>query len=155
MVRVGFHETLHGGFYLLADPVDERAADLELDIEVPRLRHLVPSLTARLVGQIRLEGFADSPVTGKIVIVPDQKRGIYELAFTGQDGAPYRFRGQKELLVLNLGDALTLLEGSIYDSSAGEIGRLVARFDVRGNLGSLLRSIRVHWGEGATPAPPR
>ena len=34
MLGFRYREVLHGGFYLLASPVDERAADLFLDVEV-------------------------------------------------------------------------------------------------------------------------
>jgi hypothetical protein len=146
MFALTYRETLHGGFYLLADPVDERPADFDLHVDVPRLSRFVPSLTATLSGKVRLEGFAESsPATGKLVLVPDQRRAIYELSFAGTDGATYRFRGQKEFLVLNPADALTLLQGSVYDEGAREVGRAVLRFDARGNLGSLLRSIRLRW----------
>jgi hypothetical protein len=146
MPGLAYREALHGGFYLLSDPMDERAADFDLGVDLPRLSRFVPSLTAGLEANIHLEGFADKAhATGKFVLVPDQRRGIYELSFLTNDGAPVRFRGQKEALLLNLADALTLLQGSVYDASAREIARVVVRFDPRGSLGSLLRSIRVHW----------
>jgi len=44
--------------------------------------------------------------------------------------------------VLNLLDSLTLLQASVYDGDAREIGRATVRFDPE-HLGSLVRSLRV------------
>jgi hypothetical protein len=139
-----YRETLHGGFYLLADPVDERAADLLLDVEARDVGALVQSRTATLGGEVRLEGFADAArVAGELVFDPEEKRASYELRFTGNDGETYRFRGYKELSWLNPVDSLTLLRGSLYDDEAREIGRALVRFDARGNWASLVRSWRL------------
>ncbi len=144
MVGFAFRETLHGGFYLLADPVDERAADLLLDVDTPDVAAFVQTRTARVKGELTLSGFADAArADGTLVVDPDEKRASYELGFRGNDGETYRFRGHKELSWLSLLDSLTLLHASVYDETAREIGRATIRFDARGNMGSLVRSLRV------------
>ena len=144
MPSLSFREVLHGGFYLLSDPVDERTADLQLAVEVRSLGAFLQSLTANLAGEVGFEGFADDAYAeGKLWLTPEQRRATYEVSFPGNDGSPYRFRGHKELELLNPADALTLLQGSVYDANAREIGRAVVRFDARGGLGSLMRSIRL------------
>jgi len=144
MLGFTYRETLHGGFYLLADPVDERAADLLLDVRATDVAAFVQSRTAKLGGELTLGGFADAArAEGTLVLDRDEKRASYELGFRGNDGKTYRFRGHKELSWLNLLDSLTLLQASVYDGDAREIGRATVRFDARGNLGSLVRSLRV------------
>lgn len=144
MLGFAYRETLHGGFYLLADPVDERPADLLLDVLVADVPAMLQSRTARLGGEVRFEGFADhATVEGELSVDPEEKRASYELRFHGNDGSSYRFRGHKELSWLNFVDSLTLLKGSLYDKDAREIGRALVRFDARGNMGSLLRSWRL------------
>lgn len=144
MLGLRYREVLHGGYYLLASPVDERAADLFLDVDVGDVSRFTQSRTARLRGTIKLEGLADDArVSGKVVVNPDQKRITYELRFGGNDGARYRLRGYKQLEVLSLLDSLTLIRGSLYDADAHEIGRAMVRFDLRGNWKALLRSVRI------------
>jgi hypothetical protein len=144
MLGFRYREVLHGGYYLLSSPVEERAADLSLDVEVHDVSRFTQSRTARLRGTIKLEGLADDArVSGKMVVSPDQRRVAYELRFGGNDAARYRLRGYKQLEALNLVDSFTLIRGSLYDAEARETGRAMLRFDARGNWKALLRSVRV------------
>ncbi len=161
MLGLRYREELHGGFYFFTRPLDERAADLSLDVVIPDVARFGPSCVAELGGPVRLEGFADDPRSGgKLVFDVAEKSAVYELSFTGgkpgssaveggaADALPwglYRLRGFKQLDPLNLVDSLTLVRASIYAPDAHEIGRATLRFDARGNLGSLLRSFRVTW----------
>ena len=141
-----YREEMHGGFYLLANPVDERPADLALSIEVPDVTSFALTKTARLGGTLKLEGFAHEGHTeGKLVLDVEARRATYTLPFRSVDGRLHQLRGYKQLEVLNLVDSFTLLRVSLYDDTPYEIGRAVLRFDARGNLGSLLRSIRPVW----------
>jgi hypothetical protein len=146
MLGFRYQELLHGGFYFLASPVDERSADLTLDIEVRDLPAFALSRTATVHGRVKLAGFADDPDgTGKLVFDKDEKRALYEVSFRADDGVAYRLRGYKQLEVLNLVDSFTLVRGSLYDMDAREVGRVVVRFDVRGNWASLVRSFQPTW----------
>jgi hypothetical protein len=146
MLGFSYREALHGGFYFLDDPRDERAADLKLDVDVKDALALMHSRTATLSGDIKLDGFAESVrADGVLIIDPDQKRVSYELSFVANDHARYRFRGHKELTLLNFADSFTLVQASLYNDRAREIGRAVVRFDARSNWASLLRSFRLRW----------
>jgi len=139
-----YKERLHGGYYLLADPTLERAADLVLEVLARDVGALAQTRTAELHGEVRFEGYADSAdAHGKLVLDPEEKRASYELTFTANDGSRCRFRGYKELSWLNLMDSFTLVSGSLYDDTAREMGRAVVRFDLRGDWASLVRSIRL------------
>jgi hypothetical protein len=146
MLGFSYRETLHGGFYFLDDPRDERAADLVLDVDVKDAMALVHSRTATLGGEITLDGFAEKVHgEGVLIVDPEQKRLNYELSFVADDRARYRFRGHKELSLLNFADSFTLVQASLYNDEAREIGRAVVRFDARGNWASLVRSFRLRW----------
>jgi len=146
MVGFRYHEALHGGFYFLAHPVDERAADLALDFEVPDLTAFAVSHVAKAYGSVKLEGFADDPNgEGKLVFDRNNKRALYEVSFTTLDGARFRFRGHKQVELLNPVDSFTLVRASLYDADAREVGRAVVRFDVRGNWRSFVKSFRPIW----------
>jgi len=139
-----YREVLHGGFYFFTDPVDERAADLALDVEVASAAAFAQSHVAQLTGEMTLEGFAEHVrVEGTLVFDREQKRATYTLRFTAGDGAAYVLRGYKELEVLNLVDSFTLVRASLYSDAAREVGRAVLRFDVRGGWKALLRSVRL------------
>jgi hypothetical protein len=147
-----YTEELHGGFYFLSTPVDERAADLRLDVAVPDVAAFGQLHTAELRGPLKLEGFADArgaDVQGKLVLDLEGQRALYELSFTGGDDAHpvgrYRLRGYKQFELLNLVDSFTLVRASLYDADAREIGRAMLRFDARGNWASLVRSFRLAW----------
>jgi hypothetical protein len=144
MLGFRYREVLHGGFYFLDHPVDERAADLDLQVTVREWSSFARAATptADIEGPLTLEGFAEDPrASGQLALQPEQKRAIYELSFVAPGGR-HRLRGYKEFELLNLIDSFTLLRASLYDDSAREIGRAVLRFDARGNLGRLLRSFR-------------
>jgi len=128
MFGVTYRETLHGGFYLLSDPVDERPADLQLDVEATSVVGFAQSGSAKLAGEITLGQFADRVrAEGTFVVDAEERRASYELHFTGNDGARYRFRGHKELSWLNLVDSFTLVRGSVYDIHGREVGRATVR----------------------------
>jgi hypothetical protein len=144
MLGVRCREILHGGFYLLSDPVDERPADLFLDVDIPDVTNVARSRLARLRGTIRLEGFADDPrAAGKLIVNREQRRLAYDLRFGALDGTRHRFWGYRQLELLDPIDSATLIRASLYDGDAHEIGRAMLRFDLRGGWKALLRSFRV------------
>ncbi len=143
MAGFRFREVLHGGFYMLAAPVDERPADMSLTIEVTDLTAFAGNFTARLAGSLDLDGFArEGHTEGTLVVDPEARRVTYKLPFRALDGSVHRLRGHKQLELLNLVDSFTLIRASIYDDAAYEVGRALLRFDVRGNWASLVRSLR-------------
>jgi hypothetical protein len=143
MLGFRYEEVLHGGFYFFKSPVDERAADLTLDVEVSDVTAFVQEHTARLHGRVALEGFADDGHgEGKLVFDRDNQRALYDIGFAATDGGRYRFRGYKQLEALNPVDSFTLVRASLYDAEGREVGRSVVRFDARGNWKGLLRSFR-------------
>ncbi len=144
-MRLLFHENMSGAYHLLARPLEDRAAELSLDVSIDRLRDFVRAPALRVEGTLSLEGVATArPCTGKISLrIVNEQRIPYDLRFLGDDGCAYRLCGQRDLTVPKLADALTVLPMSLCDPTAREVGRAVLRFDARTELGQLIRSIRV------------
>ena len=140
-----FEETLRGTYHLLANPTDERPIQLAVVVRALGLRAFTLHKTAIVTGTIDLQGFADQrPVSGTLAFRHLQERRIpYELHFQGNDTLPYIFRGQRDLRLIALADALTALPGSIYSQDDDEIGRATLRFDWRGELAKVFRSFRI------------
>lgn len=149
-MRLGFEfrETMRGSYFLLADPTNERPMNFAVSVQAKGLGAFAREPVASLAGQVTCEGFATGKaLTGTLAFrLHDQKRLVYEFRFEGDDGKPYRFRGQKDVTPLAPVESFTRLPGSVYDESSEEIGRATVRFDLRGDWKKLLRSFRVVYG---------
>lgn len=144
---VGFElsDSGSGTYYRLDDPLRDRAIGLSLHLEVDGLRRFLRDRKLRAAGTIVAEGLAErgKPLSGTLAWrLLDERRVTYDLAFDGDDGNVYRLRGQREFLVFDALDSLTLLPSSLYDDAGVEIGRATLRFDPRQELPQLLRSFR-------------
>ena len=93
-------------------------------------------------GMVELEGTldmekvaSDVPISGSIEIKPLTKKIIrYEFAFTGDDGQPYRFSGQKDIRFSDFVTTMTTLNGAVTDASGAEVATATLRFDVKADL---------------------
>lgn len=141
----GFRERLTGSYHLLSSPLEDRAARLQIAAQVDGLRQFLRDKLAVIDGEIHLAGFADEkPIHGTLGLkLLDEGRIPYDFRFNGNDGRSYRFQGCCELTPIALADSLTVLPASLYDEARHEIGRAVLRFDVRGELMNVVRSLRV------------
>lgn len=147
-MKLTFHENLAGGYHLLASPLEDRTADLSLDVSIDRLRDFVRAPALRVEGTLSLDGVATAcPCTGSIGLrVANEQRIPYDLRFAGDDGRSYRLYGQRDLTLPKLTDALTVLPMSLCDDTGDEVGRAVLRVDARslaGQLRQLLKTVRV------------
>jgi len=99
------------------------------------VKHLRDGLVT-LDGTLDMEGVADDvPVSGTIEIRPvTQKVLRYDFSFTGNDGRPYRFVGQKDVRFTDLVRTMTTLPGTITDAAGEEFARATLHFDVKADL---------------------
>ena len=106
------------------------------------------TLTARLLhrpiqlsGTITADGIAHNALAvGVVHLVWSRRLMRYELIFSGDDGAAYRFVGERDL---SSRGAAKDMPGVIVDSRDEEIGLVTASFDARADLFSTLSSLRL------------
>lgn len=148
-----FEETMRGGWYLLANPAEERAIEFSIEARVDNLRRFARDLTARIRGVVTLEGMCkhanlDGTLGLKLL---KENRLPYDFTFTADDGRKYRLRGEKNFIALGVVESLTTLPASLYDDTDQEIGRAVLRFDLRADWRSFVLSFRPKLVIGGSP----
>jgi hypothetical protein len=143
---VSFREWLTGSYWRLDAPMDERAIDVALQARAPDLGIAVRDRRWDLSGVVDAEALATRrDVEGSVALrLLDERRVLYRLAFSGDDGRRYELSGQKEWSSLMPFDSVTLLAASLYDVSGDEIARATLRFDLRADWARWVKSVRVH-----------
>jgi hypothetical protein len=140
MPGFSFKETMAGTFTRVGAP-GERKIQFTVTARADSwLRHL-RDRKARLEGTIDMEGVATQrPLRGEILMDPLIKRVIrYEFDFTGDDGAPYRFAGQKDVTIADPVASMTTLPAEVLDGKGSLVAHCLLKFDTRdlpGFLGS-------------------
>jgi hypothetical protein len=139
-----FRETMSGNYYLLDKPTEDRGISIAIEAHVESMRRFVRDKTARIEGEISLEGIADRrPLNGTLGLMLSERRLPYEFSFRGDGGERYEFRGERDVRLATLPDSFTTLPASIFDEQGNERARAVVRFDLRGDLVKVLKSFRL------------
>jgi hypothetical protein len=139
-----FHEVMSGTYTRSHQPDQTGHIRFSARVRAPSLiRHLRDGM-AELDGTLDMEGFADDvPISGTIEIRVLFGRLIrYDFSFLGNDGAAYRFAGQKDIRLDDLATTMTHLGGSVTDARGNEVARAQVAFDVRADLLPFLISWR-------------
>ena len=138
-----FEETMSGTFTRAGHPDQGGALRVKLRASADDVRRYWRDRLVSVEGTLDMEGVADDvPVTGTIEISPFKKRLIrYELDFTGDDGKPYRFVGQKDIRLSDLIGTWTTCNGAVVDGKGIELARGTIRFDLK-DLAPFLASWR-------------
>ena len=99
------------------------------------LQHLRDGMVS-LEGTLDMEKVADDvPITGTMEIRPVLGKVIrYDFSFTGNDGQPYRFSGQKDIRLSDLLGSMTTLRGAVTDAGGEQIASATLKFDVKADL---------------------
>ena len=137
-MRIGFefHEVMSGSYTRTGHPsqtgtfrIDARAQAGDV------LRHMRDGMM-KLEGTLDMERIADDvPMTGVLELRPFTKKIIrYDFSFTGNDGQPYRFAGQKDIRFSDLVATFTTLRGAVTDAKGDPIATATLRFDTRADL---------------------
>ncbi len=148
MLGFQLSEALSGSYYLLGEPLVDRAIRFQVKLGVDGLRAFLREKRVGAKGTVFVEGIAEGAGEGVeaegtvTVRLVEERRIPYDLAFTGDDGRRFRLRGQRDFFVHDVVDSLTILPLSLYDESGKEIGRATLRFDPRRELPLTLRSLR-------------
>ncbi len=145
-MEVSFRLALRGSYFLLDAPADELPLALSFEAHARPLRALAKGPSFGLGGEIDARGFADKrPLDGTLAWSVLAPLGAlrYNFAFSSNEGRPHRFAGRSLLVPGARLDSLSSLSGSLFDGSGAEVGRLLARVDVRHGAGAFLRSWRL------------
>lgn len=138
MKKLGFEfqEVMSGTYTMVGHPANQGEIRFQARAHAgDALRHLRDGM-AELSGTLDMEKVADDvPFSGTLEIRPLTKRIIrYELAFTGNDGQPYRFAGQKDIRWSDLVASMTTLVGTITNAQGAEIAKATLHFDIKADL---------------------
>jgi hypothetical protein len=144
MAGFGFSETMSGTWSPIDRPDQRRPFRFSLEARSGPLGRFRTDKVVDVNGTLDAEGLAtDRAVRGTMIVAPFLRRLIrYELAFTGDDGKPYRFAGQKDIRWLEPVRTWTELPGEITGGNGATVGRAEVRFDLRRDSLAFLRSFR-------------
>lgn len=146
MMHLELRHRLRGTWHRVEEPGVERPFEFVVRVAFDRLSDVLGHATARLEGHLVALGLTGGAACkGTLVLGSLVREGSIEwsLHFYGDDGVSYRFDGRSEVDLLALPRALTVLPGYVFDQEGREVGRVVLRYDWRGELGHTLRSARV------------
>lgn len=140
-----FREAMRGSYWKIDSPAEEHAIELHGILRARDVRRFALDKTWELEGEIDLEGFATKrPVQGSVAFrLLDERRMPYRARFVADDGRTYELRGQKEWSPIAPIESISTLPASIYDVDGREIARATLRFDVRNDVGRLVKSLRL------------
>jgi hypothetical protein len=143
MAGFGFAETMSGTWSREGDPVARRFR-FSIDVHSGPLGRFRKLALARMTGTVDADGLAtDRPLHGTMELRPVLGRLIrYEFEFTGDDGQPYRFAGQKDIRWLDPFRTWTELPGELRDAAGRIVGRARTTFDLKRDGLSFLQSFR-------------
>lgn len=139
-----FDETMSGWYALASAPEERRSLSFTVRAKAESLLRHLRDQRMQLQGTLQADGFADHvPIEGTMILAPLGRRLIrYEFGFTGNDGHPYRFVGQKDISPRSLVRTLTELPAEILDTGGDVVASSLTRFDLRSDLVQFLASWR-------------
>lgn len=151
---ISFRETMAGGYRLIGDAT-ERPISFTITAESGAWQGFLRRPVAHIEGTIDAEGLAiRQPLSGYLEIdllgLRRPRRIAYAFQFQSDDGRRLAFVGEKNVLLRDLPETITVLPGSILRQNEGQqrgegerIASATLRFDLRGDLGGFLRSFRI------------
>jgi hypothetical protein len=136
-----FSETMAGTYRLEHGDGDERGLVFHIDATTHDLWQTLRDGHVEAAGFVEAEDLAmRARIEGFLIIKPLLSRFIrYQLDFIGDDGARYRYAGQKTIRYTDIVRSWTTLPGAIYDERGERIAESTLRFDLK-TLGHFLRS---------------
>ena len=139
----GFHfrETMSGTY--TRDGVD-RPMRFTVTARAGSLLAHLRDRKARLDGEVTMDGFATArPLDGELTIDPILGKLIrYEFTFAADDGARYRFLGQKDVTLKDPVGSMTTLPGQVLALDGKQIATALLTFDKK-DLPSFLSTWRL------------
>ena len=140
-----FRETMSGTCRFAASPDRERAITFTVTARSARLGEFLKRRVVAIEGTIDVEGVAAGrPIAGTLGMdVLLTRRIPYDFTFTGDDGAAYRFTGEKNVRVTALLETMSRLPAALLDEAGETVADAELCFDLRGDLLAFLRSFEL------------
>jgi hypothetical protein len=127
----GFHfkETMSGTYE--RDDGVARPMHFTVTARAESMLNYLRDRKARLEGDVTMDGFATAkPLDGEITIDPLIGKLIrYEFTFAADDGARYRFVGQKDVTIKDPVGSMTFLPGQVLGLDGKRIATAKLEFD--------------------------
>jgi hypothetical protein len=141
-MSIEFRETMAGSFHLLEAPADERPFSFTLRARGRSLSRFLRNPVVEIEGEVDAEGFADHRLMRGTMVLDVIRTGKlpYAFRFRGNDERPYRFVGEKTVLLASLLESMTVLPGAIVDDGGRAVGHALLRFDAKHDFFKFLRS---------------
>jgi hypothetical protein len=122
---------------------EDDLCELVMGITFANIRKLFVEQDAVLEGTISVDHLVErAPIQGTLRIQPLHRKLVYEFGFEGEQGARYRFQGEKTLTLLGNVKDFARLEGRVIGSRGEEVARLVLGMELKAGLGHMLKSVR-------------
>lgn len=136
--RLSVEQTVRGTYHRVAQPGEERAAELHLEYALTGA--LLRERRLALVGWFSAPGLAErAEVSGEARLELRRRRVVYELSFVADDGSERRFHGEVEVSARRALRSAEEIVGHVYRDESEE-----ARVLLRGSLQAtwaMLRSL--------------
>jgi hypothetical protein len=141
-VGLQFAETM-AGTWTPAGRSEARPFKFTITARAESARQFARDGLLEIDGTVTAGGLASGrPLKGTLDISWRKRRTlVYDFAFEGDDGRPYRFAGTKFVKVLRLLATMTTLPGRVLDASGAEVGTAMTFFDTR-DLPALAASLQ-------------
>lgn len=126
-----FHEVMTGTYTRSGHPSSTGAIRLTARMRAASARQHLRDGMCTLEGTLDMEGVADDvPVSGTLDMRPFTRKVLaYDFSFTGNDGQPYRFVGQKDVKFTAFARTMSTLPGTVTDAAGKEFARATLHFD--------------------------
>ena len=153
MLSLGFRERTHGALHLHDEPLRERHVDAVFDFHFSLIPEAFEKKTLSLSGTVDIEGIATSaPHQGAVLVHWGKEQRIrYDFRFRSDAGVAMRILGQKDFMIISPVGSLTKLPFLLYEGDDHEVGSGDVALDVRAELWTTLKSLRLTRG---TPMEP-
>jgi len=131
-----FAETMSGTFAFADTPNENLRFSFTVECVAPSVFRYVKDGKLTMKGTLEADGLASFvPIEGSMVMLPLTHRFIkYGFNFTGDDGMPYQFKGQKDIRFLDMKRSFSYLPGEVTDHTGKVVATCKTRFDIKADL---------------------
>ena len=153
MFSLGFRERTQGSLHLHDEPLRVRNVVALFDFRFTLIPDALAMKTLSLTGTVDIDGIATTAAHMGAVLVHwgKEQRIRYDFRFESDAGVSMRILGQKDFMVVSPVGSLTKLPFLLYEGEDHEVGSGEVALDVRAELWTMLKSLRLSRGAPLVP----